>query len=224
MGRGTYLVEKQILGVLCMAEQNKLTFEQLAAWAEGTLSETETAVINHLITRATPDTQATAAWLQTFFRTSRAINLPAPPARLRQTLKDQFAAYAQKKRPLSLWQRLLANLTFDSYTQPSLAAARAAVESGTRQLLYTSNLADIALTIQPGQEPFTLSGQIFSPDIENLATFVVELHQNEHTLTFTVANDLGEFNFTDLHDGVYTLVIGNDSGEMQLPPFRLQAN
>ncbi|MCA9963728.1 MAG: hypothetical protein KC423_05785 [Anaerolineales bacterium] len=207
-----------------MANQNKLTFEQLAAWAEGTLSKTETAVIDHQLTQADPDTQATAAWLQTFFRTSREISLPTPPAELRQTLKQRFAAYAQEKRPLSFWQHLLANLTFDSYAQPSLAAARAAVESGTRQLLYTSNLADIALTIQPGQEPFTLSGQIFSPDLDNLATFVVELHQNEQTLTFTVANDLGEFNFNDLHDGVYTLVIGNDLGEMQLPPFRLQAS
>ena len=207
-----------------MANQNKLTFDELVAWAEGKLSEAETAVIDHQLTQADADTQATAAWLQTFFRTSREISLPAPPAKLRHSLKQHFAACAQEKRPLSLWQRLLANLTFDSYAQRSLAAARAAVESGTRQLLYTSNLADIALTIQPGQEPFTLSGQIFSPDLDNLATFVVELHQNEQTLTFTVANDLGEFNFNDLHDGVYTLVIGNDLGEMQLPPFRLQAS
>ena len=101
-------------------------FEHLADWAEGRLSEDEAGALEERLARADEATRAEAAWLQAFSRASEDVALDAPPARLREELERDFAAYAEGRRQPGPMRRLVATLSFEDGAQAAFGVRSAA--------------------------------------------------------------------------------------------------
>lgn len=206
-----------------MADSQIPDTARLADWLEGKLSPADTAVLTQLVA-ANPPLQEQVAWLQQFLQISQTTILADPPATVRQAAAAAFAAYAQNKRPSGLLQSLIATLTADNWQRPALAGARhVSLRSEPRQLIYSSDLADVALNahMPGGSQDIDLDGQLFPLDDSDPTDFIIQLLQNgvERHLAFTDA--LGKFSLTGLPPGQYTLLLSRAGAEIEIGPLTL---
>lgn len=186
------------------------TFAQMIDWLDGRIPLTADQL-------ATAD-PAERRWLQSFQQLSQQITLATPPAAVRQNLRQQFAAFAQTRQQPGFFQRLVAALSFDSFTQAAPAGVRAAnLPSGTRQLVYSTHTADIALNTQQQDEMIQLWGQIFLLQPATDPNLSVQLWRDQQEIGLTLANDLGEFTFSGLIPGTFEIVISSDTFEIIIP-------
>ena len=201
------------------------SFGRLVDWVEGTLGEEEAAVVAADVAQADDKTQAAVVWLRTFFRASESIVLASPPAKVRDILTRRFEAYAQDRRQPGFLQRLIATLTFDGNRQLVLVGAReVGIQASPRQLVYSTDVADIALSIQPQSADDSLrpaqgrlldvAGQVFPNDDTTPGPFAVQLLQDSTELGLTTTDDLGEFAFTGVPAGTYDIILSNDEAEI----------
>ena len=207
-----------------MPKSNALRFARLVDWVEGRLTEEEAAAIARELERADEATRADVAWLRAFLQVSENIVLASPPPKVREELLQRFEAYAQERRKPGFLQRLMATLTFDSRVHMATAGARAAgAETSQQQLIYSTDVADVALSIQPhAHEPsFDVSGQVMpsgdmAPDI-----FSVQLLRGTEEFGITTTDDLGEFTFESVPVGTYEMVLSSESFEILIEPVEL---
>lgn len=227
-----------------MTNNADLTFERLTDWIDNRLSAEEAAEVAHLVQRAAADggdtpLQADLAWLQAFQQIREQVTLATPPPRVRSALAGRFAEYLQQReaaeRAPSLFRQLLATLSFDSATQPTSAGLRSVDAPRIRQLIYATDLLDIAVNLQPAPAAgrTDLLGQIL-PNNEaiRLEQFSVHLvrHTGEgeigarstHEVGITSVDELGEFRFDALPMGDYQLYLSDNEGDVELPPFVLE--
>ncbi len=197
--------------------------EQLMDWLENR-APAETAAAVAQAVEADPQLQEQATWLREFLQLSRSVVLADPPAEVRQAANAAFAAYAEARRPPSLLQRLSAALTADSWQRLSLAGVRnVTLHTDPRQLIYSSDLADVALNVQvqSGGQDIDLDGQIFPLDDSEPAGFVVQLLHDGVELRLTTSDAAGKFSLAGLPSGQYELVIAGDQAEIELGPLEL---
>jgi anti-sigma factor RsiW len=190
---------------------------------ENKLSPEEAAVLEQLIA-ANPGLQEQVAWLQEFLQISRTTVLATPPATVRQAAHAAFAAYANQTRPPSLLRTLIASLAADNWQRPALASARnISLLSEPRQLIYSSDLADVALNahMQIGSQQVNLDGQIFPLDDSDPADFIAQLLQNGLERGLAFADALGKFSLTGLTPGHYDLLISRAGVEIEVGPLEL---
>ena len=210
-----------------MAKLEPLSFERLVNWIEGRLSREETAVITSQIAQADEDTKETIEWIRKFHHVHEKVAFVAPPSEMHTVLQQRFEQYAQGRRPLTLFQRLVATLTFDSHQQLGLVGARGtARQAFPRQHIYSTELADIALNFErtadesnsnPSLDKITVSGQIFPISQEtNLTEFTIQLLQNATEIGLATADALGEFIFTAVPVGVYDIIVSHDVAEIEI--------
>lgn len=201
-----------------MAEQNDL-FERLVDWVDGRLSPTEIEELQEVLKTAAPSATADLAWLRRFRTLSEQISLASPPAEVHQQLVESGEPQLQERRPPSFWQRLTASLSFDSGAQLAVAGVRSAGQLPERQLVYSTEIADIVLNIQPQPttETLDLYGQIFPLDEEDERLFAVQLlsPQQEEVVT-GAADELGEFRFAAVAAGAYQLILSSDDVELAI--------
>ena len=205
-----------------MADSPTPDTDRLLDWLEGKLEPEETAVFAQQIA-ATPALQEQVAWLQEFWQLSRTTTLAAPPPTVRQAATAAFAAYAKAKRPSTFLQTLIASLTADNWQRPTLAGARnVSLRSEPRQLIYSSDLADIALNAQMGSSGrVDLSGQLFPLDDSDPAEFLIQLLQDGLEQRHAFANDLGKFSLPNLPPGTYSLLLSRPGLEIEIGPLEL---
>ncbi len=191
-------------------------FAQLVDWLEGKLNEQEAAMIAAWLSNADAETQATVEWLRHFLQVSENVVLETPPRRVREVLQQRFAAYAQEKRP-NLWQRLIATLSFDSWTQTAVSTTRAVdIQTAPRQLVYTTDQADIILHMihTPEKSTYQLHGQLLPHSDQLPPTYAVQILQNEQEIALTATDQLGEFTFTSITPGIYKLIFSGQEAEI----------
>jgi len=200
-----------------MSAQKRIPFETLADLVDGRLSESEAAEVRCQLADADPYTQTDLAWLQALASFRQAMPLEAPPDRVRQALRAYFRRWAEERRRPGLFQRLVAQLAFDSRLQPALVGIRTGpTEPG--QLLYTTDQMDIELHLLPaGPDRVRVLGQALprNPDLDVTAC-PVQLLAGEQEVDLTSTNDLGEFIFEAIPRGDYTLVLVTEDGEIEL--------
>jgi hypothetical protein len=122
-------------------------------------------------------------------------------------------------------RRLAATLTFDSGLQPAAAGMRGAdVQEPARQLIYSVEIADIALNIQPRQQSqnVDLIGQILPKSDAPADSFSVELTQSGMAIGSAAADDLGEFSFENLAPGEYELGLRSQHVDVRIAPVELR--
>jgi hypothetical protein len=200
-----------------MPSQKRIHFETLADLVDGRLSENEAAEVRRQLADADPHTQADLAWLQALASFRGAMPLEAPPDRVREALRAHFRRWAEERRRPSLFQRLVAQLTFDSRLQPALVGIRTG-PTAPGQLLYTTDPMDIELHLLPaGPDRVRILGQALARDPDLDATDCpVQLLAGEQEVGLTATNDLGEFTFEAVPRRDYTLVLVTQEGEIEL--------
>lgn len=206
-----------------------MDFAHLADWVEGRLSGEEAVAVEEWLAVADEKTLADLAWLRTFAKVSQEVILLAPPAWVRESSTNRFEAYARSKRnraPGSR-KRFLARLISDSGLQQATAGVRTAGASELgRQLVYGTDVLDIALDILPHDENrLELEGQVF-PNGEDAApdSFAVRLVQGETEFGTTVTDDFGEFAFEAIPPGVYEMLLSTDHYDIMVAaPIALEA-
>lgn len=201
-----------------MSDPVELNFERLLDWVEGRLVAREAEAVAQQVATS-QEAQATVEWIQAFRRVSGQLVLTAPPLAVRQELVQQFAEYAARQQPSTLWRRLLAALQFDSALQPAPAGMRSGGGNIARQLVYTSDDADIMLNSQArkADQRFNLFGELLPNRAELMpADFCAQLLQNEHEIAITMLDDLGQFSFAGLTSGDYQLILSSANVEIEL--------
>lgn len=206
-----------------MASSQIPDMSRLVDWLESKLSPEEAAVLGQLIA-ANPGLQEQVAWLQEFLQISRTTVLADPPATVRQAAHAAFAAYATQERPPGLLRTLIASLVADNWQRPALTGVRnISLHSEPRQLIYSSDLADVALNahMQIGSQQVNLDGQIFPLDDSNPADFIAQLLQNGLERGLASTDTLGKFSLTGLTPGHYDLLLSHDGVEIEVGPLEL---
>ncbi len=200
-----------------MASQTRIPFETLADLVDGRLSESEAAEVRRQLSDADSRTQENVAWLQALASFRRTMPLEAPPEQVREALRAHFRRWAKGRHRPNLFQRLVAQLTFDSRLQPALAGVRSGPTESS-QLLYTTDGMDIELYILsavPGRVRILGQALPRDPDLETV-DYTVQLLSGEQELGLTNTNELGEFTFEAVPGSDYTLVLVSEEGEITL--------
>ena len=198
-------------------------FARLMDWVEGRLSEGEARAVGEQVAAAGGAARAEVAWLRAFARVSEDTVIASPPARVRDALIERFDAYAEGKRHPGLLRRLVATLTFDSTLQPAPGLRAARAQQAQRQLVYSTDAADVALIIRPRPRDglLDLHGQILPVDSADPGIFGVQLLKGSSEVATTATNALGEFTFEAVPQGVYEVLAGSDRVEIRLPDVEL---
>jgi hypothetical protein len=212
-----------------MSERGPIDFvETLADWAEGRLSAGEIHDIERKLAESEEATRSDAKWLKAFFEVSTAVKLAGPPPETRELLKRRFESYAEEQkqhREPGLFRRLISTLSFDSGTMPAMAGTRSAATGETRQLVYTTEEADVAIDLRPAMRPSALdiSGQVLPSSDVDSEEFTVQLLKDDREVRIAAADDLGEFTFEVVPAGKYELVLSAERFKISVGPVELEA-
>jgi len=208
-----------------MNDSNIPRFSELLDWLEGRLPPDQVRAVAERLESADATTQADLDWLRVFLQARQSVQFASPPPSVRENLRGRFADYAQARQPPGLFQRLLAALTFDSLVQPATVGLRSAADEGPqRQLIYATESAEIALTVQPTlpNKNFIVTGQIFPVGDTPAHAFSIQLLRDVQEIDLAAADELGEFVFANLPAGDYEMVISAGEYEVVIPSLRLQ--
>ena len=124
------------------------------------------------------------------------------PVKLVQNARDVFRTRAVKKeasREPSFVRRVVASLAFDSLTAPAFGMR--SQKGGGRQLIYSTETADIEVRVSPENE---IAGQILGAT--NCENRDVNLESDSFSAS-TKLNELCEFSFGSVPAGVYTISV-----------------
>lgn len=207
-----------------VSEPNEISFERLADWVEGRLPEEEARAVEEQVAAAGEETHAEVEWLRAFARASESTVLDSPPAEVRDELMRRFEAYAEGRRPPGLLQRLVATLALDGGLQPAFGVRSAGAEESQGQLVYTSDAADVALSIHRrlGDRLLDLDGQVFPAEGAEPAIFSVQLSSGATGISITTTDELGEFTFEGIPPGTYDILVSNEQVEIQISSIELR--
>ncbi len=195
----------------------------LLDWLEGRLPDESAANLAQAVADD-PSLQAQVAWWRAFLRISRGAVLADPPAGLLRQLQAPFAAYARQQRGPGPVRAFIAALTDDSWQRLALAGVRnTSLRHAPRQMIYSSEVADVALNIQAGSSDatFDMEGQIFALADYAAAEFVVQLVQEGVERRLALSDELGKFSLASLPAGGYALWLSSDQGEIEISPIEL---
>ncbi len=174
--------------------------------------------------RADAETRERVEWLRAFARASERTTLAAPPREVRERLGRRFAAYAEGVREPGLLRRVVATLSFEGGMQPAFGVRSAGTGETQGQLVYSTDVAEIALNVHPRPGGrVDLDGQLFPAGEAEPGGFVVQLVSGESDVGITTTDELGEFGFESIAAGEYDILVGNEEVEIQLPSVRLDA-
>ena len=207
-----------------MPNPEEVEFARLLDWVEGHLSEQEARVVERQVAAAGSATRADVAWMRAFARVSKDTVIAPPPSEVRDTLVERFETYAEGKQQPGFLERLVATLTFDSNLQPASGLRAASVSESQRQLVYSTDAADVAIIVRPRTRDGLLDvyGQILPKNAPDSDVFGVQLLRGASEVATTATNDLGEFTFEAVSPGVYEVLASSDRVEIQLPEVELR--
>lgn len=216
-----------------MPERSEINFERLLDYVEGRLPEGEARTVEERLAVADESTLAELEWLRAFARTSDRLVLDRPPSEVREELVRRFSAYAGERREEAnreaveepgFFRRVLAALTFDSDTGLAMAGIRSAGGGSSRQLVYSAEVAEIALDVQkrPGNGRLDLYGQVLPTVDESPDLFSVQLLRDDKEVGLTTADELGEFSFEGIDPGTYEIVLSAAQIEFLITPVELR--
>ena len=201
--------------------------EKLLDWLEGRLPPEQAQAVAERLASAGAATGSDLAWLRAFLQASASAKLAAPPARVRDVLRQRFASRALSAYEAhGFFPRWMAALIFDSHLRPAAPGLRSATTQGReRQLLYATDIAEVVLNLQPGRagQGWTVSGQLFPSGPAPEPPHSVQFVREGRSIALTATDDLGEFTVTNLPSGTYEVVISAADYELVLPPVLLEA-
>jgi hypothetical protein len=203
-------------------ENNPPTFEELLDWLEGRLSAKESRRVASTIAAADESAQAELEWLRQFLELSQMKRSAEPPADVIARLEQRFADHYRRQSP-SIWQRLVAGLSFDSHQELAARGARGGGAAEQRQYLYETEHATVVFTLQRREQGtlFDLIGQVVPSDESEVDLIRVYLLREGVEFDSTITDDLGGFILPAVPRGQYSMVLSTLSYEMTIPSIDL---
>jgi hypothetical protein len=143
-------------------------------------------------------------WKSIHFSLKRANLQDAPAADLRLAA-SLFPTVA--RRPVgSMIRTVLATMVFDSFNQAAPAGARGAAEG--RQVVLRAEEFDVHIKILGGPKQKVLIGQLLPRGTTDfLSSAQLHLLRNGERIETTEVDDMGEFHFSHIPDGLISLQI-----------------
>jgi hypothetical protein len=117
--------------------------------------------------------------------------------------------------------RVIAALTFDSWTTGAIASGMRGQESDTRHLLFNAMGRDIDLRITAAANHYSFTGQILGPDEAGVVEIVEQDATAGAAARIATLDDLGEFRLDDVPAGVYVLTFRLGADVVVVPPVRV---
>jgi hypothetical protein len=206
-----------------MTGRNEIDFGRLADWAEGRLTGEEVRIVEEQLVAADEATRAEAEWLRAFARAGEEVVFEEPPVEVREELIRRFNAFSEGRREPNLVERLVARLSFDGGLQPAFGVRSAGSGEGQRQLVYSTEAADIALNVRPRPRNghLDLEGQVFPSGDADPASFSVQLLSGATEVGITATDELGEFAFESIPPGAYQVLVSGERVEILISPVQL---
>jgi hypothetical protein len=142
-------------------------------------------------------------------------NTEAAPVELVNYAKSLFRCERVTRKP-SVVGRVLAALAFDSWTVAPGFGLRSGVVAG-RQLIYSTEIADIDLRVSPQSGEWEIAGQI-------LGSSYSEGEVNLESEAFSASvklNELSEFSIQSVPRGTYRMFVHLPDVEIETPPLEV---
>jgi len=137
------------------------------------------------------------------------------PAELLQYARNIFRSRAVREAR-SLLTTIIASLVFDSLTSEPAFGLRSQAAAG-RQLIYSAEAADIDVRVSPENDEWQIAGQVLG---SSCTSGDVSL-ENDSFLTSVALNDLCEFSFGTVPNGVYNISVRLPDLSIEIPPLEL---
>lgn len=212
-----------------MTEPERIEFDRLVDWVEGRLPAGEARDLERRLAAADEETRADAAWLRAFARVSEDTVIASPPSEVQEALIERFedhtSVHARGRERPDLLKRLVATLTFDGGLQPSFGLRSAGTQESRRQLIYSTDMADVALNPRPGagEDALDVYGQVLMLDADDdPASFVVQILDGGAEVSTTATDELGQFSFKGVAPGAYDVLVSGERAEIRLPRVELR--
>jgi hypothetical protein len=190
-----------------------IPFAELADLADGHPTSSAEA-LEHLSLCSTCATQLeTLRQTITLMKSDLAEDVPAG---LIADAKGLFRAHSMNQQP-SLLARVIAELTFDSLTTAPAFGLRSAANTG-RQLIYSTDQADIDLRIAQEDDGWTVAGQVLGSDCVSAE---VKLESDDFSASAELS-ELCEFSFRSVPDGAYKIVVQLQHSVVETPQLELR--
>ena len=189
-----------------------ISFTELADFAEEK-SQPSTETLEHLATCS-----RCAKELNTIRDTiglMRSDDVENAPANLVKYAKEFFRSRDVAREP-SLLARVVASLTFDSLTAKPAFGLRSGASAG-RQLVYSTEMADIDLRVSPQSGEWEIAGQILGT---SQSGGKVNLESDSFSASADL-NELAEFGFQSVPSGIYKMFVHFPELEIEIPPLQL---
>ncbi|MDQ3566317.1 MAG: hypothetical protein M3436_20320, partial [Pseudomonadota bacterium] len=92
-----------------------------------------------------------------------------------------------------------------------------------KQLVYTTDAADIALNFRPRHRNghLDIDGQVFPADDEDPASFSVQLLSGTDEVGLSTTDELGEFAFVAVPSGAYQILVSGERVEILISSVEL---
>lgn len=190
--------------------------EKVIDWLEGRLDPRQAAEIAERVEND-PEFAAVAEWICGLMSMTSDFKLVDPPLRLRPALEQLFDA---KDRKPGLLKQFVAQLVSDSWDgQPAPGMRSGGMIAETRQLIFSSDLLDISTTLRPHPdgENFDLLGQILPLAGIDAGACSIRLTGPDILPQLSESDDTGNFEFRNLPNGEYQLVVSGQGFEITMP-------
>lgn len=142
----------------------------------------------------------------------RSDTIENPPTSFVQDARKIFRSRAASREP-SLVRRVVASLSFDSFTAAPAFGLRSQ-RSGGRQLIYSTETADIELRVSPENE---VAGQVLGATCEDGKVNL----ESESFSASTRLNELCEFSFGAVPAGTYKISVQLPGLSVDIPKLEL---
>jgi hypothetical protein len=142
----------------------------------------------------------------------RSDTIETPPFDSVESARRVFRSRVVSREP-SFVRRVVASLSFDSFTTAPAFGLRSQTGSG-RQLLYSTEAADIELRVSPENE---VAGQILGPTCEYGEVNL----ESESFSASAKLNELCEFSFGSVPTGIYKVSVQLPGLLVDIPQFEL---
>lgn len=196
--------------------RDDIEFARLVDWVEGRLSPEESGALAEEVD------ERDLAWVRAFLRASGDTVIASPPAEVRDALISRFEERAEARRRPGFLERVRAVLSFDSGMQPAFGVRSADVRESQRQLVYSSETADVALDLHPGRDgTVDVVGQVLAVE-EGAEPFGFQLLRDGAEAALTTTDELGMFSLSALAPGEYEAVVTGEGFEVLLSPVSIE--
>jgi hypothetical protein len=184
----------------------QMSLDRLADYVRGRLSPTQQAEVQAHLSLGCDRCASSIAWLE---RVGDMLSHPRSVEPTEAVIQRALKVFPRPAPTPPLRERIRAILVFDSWNAPAALGVRTA-SLYRRQYLYRSDAVDINLHVQPQESPYVaLIGQVMpgSDALEDMAGLRVQLTVGNAVQAEGATNEVGEFIFSHLRQGLYDFAI-----------------